>query len=219
MANRLSLVFLTLLTLYCCPETWAANLSGNISDQDGKSLENAVIQLKPLTAIPRAATLNPVYLDQKNREFIPHVLVIERGTPVYFPNSDNIQHHVYSFSAPKRFEIKLYRGTPAQPVVFDQPGVVVLGCNIHDWMLGFVVVSDTPYFAKSDAEGRWSLEIPNGEYRLTLWHEDMQTDIPPETLQIHNNQTLSRSIAVSALGHRDGKPPADRQGQDYNVGF
>ena len=76
------------------------------------------------------------------------------GTSVAFPNSDNIRHHVYSFSLAKRFELRLYQGTQSAPVVFDSPGVVVLGCNIHDWMVGYIYVTDDSRFAVSDEHGR-----------------------------------------------------------------
>ena len=88
-------------------------------------------------------------MDQRGSQFVPHVLPVQAGTSVTFPNSDQIRHQVYSFSASKRFELPLYAGTSASPIRFDQPGIVVLGCNIHDWMIGYVVVLDTPYFGKT----------------------------------------------------------------------
>src|SRR5204863_937520 len=95
---------------------------------------------------------------QKDKTFIPFVTVVQTGTPVQFPNQDPIRHHVYSFSPPKPFEIKLYAGTPVAPIVFDKPGEVVLGCNIHDHMLAYIYVVDTPYFGKTGKDGRARLE-------------------------------------------------------------
>ena len=86
-------------------------------------------------------------VDQINLEFVPHVKPVVVGSPVYFPNKDDVRHHVYSFSPAKRFELPLYSGTPAAPVVFDRPGIVAIGCNIHDWMLGYIYVAETPYLA------------------------------------------------------------------------
>jgi hypothetical protein len=108
-------------------------------------------------------------MDQRNKEFVPHVLAVHSNTNVTFPNSDNIRHQVYSFSPTKRFELKLYEGIPAAQV-FDKPGVVVLGCNIHDWMLGYIYVTDDPWFAVSDAKGQIAFELPAGHYKVTLWH-------------------------------------------------
>jgi hypothetical protein len=92
------------------------------------------------------------------------------GTAVTFPNRDSVRHQVYSFSPAKRFELPLYTGVP-QAVTFDKPGVVILGCNIHDWMIGYVYVSESPYFAKTDAHGKAVLtDLPPRAYVLRVWH-------------------------------------------------
>jgi len=90
---------------------------------------------------------------------------------VDFPNHDSIRHHVYSFSPAKRFELPLYIGQPAAPVQFDTPGVVVLGCNIHDWMIAYVYVADSPYYTRSGEDGMASLgPLPAGRYQVRVWH-------------------------------------------------
>ncbi|MDB5983098.1 MAG: hypothetical protein JWQ69_4113 [Pseudomonas sp.] len=147
----------------------AATLDAEVVDQQGKPLEDAVLTLQgPLgktVAAPKAD------MDQRAHQFAPHVLAVHTGTQIAFPNSDNIRHQVYSFSPAKRFELRLYEGTPSLPVLFDKPGVVVLGCNIHDWMLGYVYVTDDPWFSVSDSEGALKLNaLPAGHYRVTLWH-------------------------------------------------
>jgi hypothetical protein len=94
---------------------------------------------------------------------------------VIFPNHDNVRHHVYSFSPAKRFELPLYAGVPAQPVVFDTPGVVVLGCNIHDWMVGYIYVSESPYFAKTRADGKAVIaDLPPRNYVVRVWHPQLE---------------------------------------------
>jgi hypothetical protein len=116
-------------------------------------------------------------MDQHDKTFVPLVLAVPVGTAVSFPNRDNIRHHVYSFSRAKRFELPLYIGTPAAPVVFDRPGVVVLGCNIHDWMVGYIYVADTPYVAKTAEDGRARLaELPPGTYEVRVWHPRMRIE-------------------------------------------
>jgi plastocyanin len=138
-----------------------------------KPLDGAVVTAespdgKPLLPLP-GSDLTAV-MDQRDRHFVPHVLAVELGTAVSFPNSDNIRHDVYSFSPAKTFELPLYKGTPAKPVLFDKPGVVVLGCNIHDWMLGFIDVVPTPYFAKTDDTGVAPIKnVPPGSYTLRVW--------------------------------------------------
>ncbi|HTT41022.1 MAG TPA: methylamine utilization protein [Burkholderiales bacterium] len=153
----------------------AAKLGALVSGHDGKPLANAVViavpedgQLPPLTKVVEV-------VDQIDKEFVPYVKPIRAGSYVQFPNKDNIRHHVYSFSPAKKFELPLYSGTPSQPVLFDKPGVVKLGCNIHDWMLGYIYVAETPYFGKSAGDGRVQLEnLPPGRYRVRVWHPRMQ---------------------------------------------
>jgi plastocyanin len=119
-------------------------------------------------------------ITQVDREFVPFVTVIQVGTTVAFPNRDPIMHHVYSFSPAKPFEIKLYTGKSPQEVVFDKPGVVVLGCNIHDWMLAYVAVVPTPYFGRTDASGVVVMpELPAGAYDVHAWHPLQRAALPP----------------------------------------
>lgn len=155
----------------------AATLNAQVFDQQGQPLSDAVLTLKgPAGTAPLVLKAD---MDQRNKEFVPHVLAVHTGTQVKFPNSDNIGHQVYSFSPAKRFELRLYEGTPADPLLFDKAGIVVLGCNIHDWMLGYIYVTDEPWFGVSDAKGALKFEqIPAGHYTATVWHPqapDMQT--------------------------------------------
>jgi plastocyanin len=149
----------------------------------GQPVAEAVLTLAPLD---RPAEVRPVdaVMDQVGSEFTPRVLVVPKGSRVSFPNSDLIRHQVYSFSPAKRFELPLYTGTPPDPVVFDRAGVVVLGCNIHDWMRGTIVVVDTPHHALSDAAGRAVLAAPPGRYRLAIWHERLDPAAPAVALDV-----------------------------------
>ncbi|TYC56789.1 methylamine utilization protein [Marinobacter sp. BW6] len=128
---------------------------------------------------------------QKNRAFHPHVLVIPVGSSVDFPNRDNTQHHVYSFSPAKTFNIELYADRPAAPIIFDKPGVVELGCNIHDHMQGFVIVTDTAAAGQTDASGQVTLAIyPKGtegsqdKVALEIWHPRLPDNTRPVTREI-----------------------------------
>ena len=146
----------------------AAPFQAKLQDGQGKPLEGAVITLQGPTdaALPAQTAI----MDQVQKQFQPSVLAVHTSTKVTFPNSDNIRHHVYSFSPAKRFELRLYEGTPTEPITFDKPGVVVLGCNIHDWMVGYIYVTDDPWFAVSDASGAVNLQLPAGHYNVTVWH-------------------------------------------------
>lgn len=188
----------------------------------GQPVDAAVVMLTP---IGRAAAVTPVnaVMDQVGSEFQPRLLVVTKGSRVRFPNSDTIRHQVYSFSAAKRFELPLYSGTPPSPVLFDQAGVVTLGCNIHDWMKGYIVVVDTPHHAVTGADGRVTLDAPDGAYLLTAWHERLPAvDAAPKrpiTLPMAEPATLDLTLAapppprgtdrLRALQDKFRNPPRD----------
>ncbi|HLA33837.1 MAG TPA: methylamine utilization protein [Rhodocyclaceae bacterium] len=154
----------------------AGKITAAVKDQAGRPVEDAVISALPLDARkipPPQKTQDEV--DQIDKDFVPHVKVVYVNTLVHFPNKDNIRHHVYSFSVAKKFELPLYAGTQSAPVLFDKAGVVVLGCNIHDWMLGYVYVTDTPYFGKTKNDGIAGIDnLPAGDYLLRVWQPRME---------------------------------------------
>jgi len=148
-------------------------------------------------------------MDQLDKQFVPAVLAVATGTAVSFPNSDDIRHQVYSFSPAKRFELRLYEGTPSAPVGFDHPGLVVLGCNIHDWMLGYIYVTADPWFGVSDAQGLINLDAPAGQYPATLWHPalvDMQP-MDAGTLLL-GEDPVELKLPVAVIAALQPSPPA-----------
>jgi plastocyanin len=158
----------------------AAALNVTVTDAAGKPLEGAVVLLEPATGKVAVKPMADVEISQSARQFHPRVTLITTGTRTTFPNFDTVRHHVYSFSPTKRFEIKLYVGTPAAPVVFDQPGIAVLGCNIHDQMAAWIVVVDTPWFGRTDDNGRWAgAAAPPGRYTLRTWHAGLPAGAAP----------------------------------------
>jgi plastocyanin len=160
------------LTAIATTHASAATISGQVVDADGKGIPQAVVFVQSPADAAGAGTSPSAEMNQIGRTFVPHVLPVAVGTRVHFPNYDQIHHHVYSFSRVKTFELPLYRGESAKPVLFDKPGVVKLGCNIHDWMSGIILVLPTRYYATTDDEGRYALTgLPPGEYTLTAWHE------------------------------------------------
>lgn len=190
----------------------AASLQGDVVDAKGAALGNAVVTLQGPTA--GAAAPGKAVMDQQDMRFVPSVLAVRTGTAVTFPNRDDIRHQIYSFSPAKRFELRLYQGTPSEPVVFDKPGLVVLGCNIHDWMVGYIYVTDAPWFAVSDAQGHVSFDnLPAGDYQVTLWHSSLP-DMQPkqgEALKVDGNATAARfTLAVEASSEAEppGAPPS-----------
>lgn len=174
----------------------AASVDVAVKDAKGAPVADAVVwavpKVRPATQPPREAAV-----EQRDKQFVPLVTVVQAGTLVQFPNRDVVRHHVYSFSTPKTFEIKLYVGTPVAPVLFDQPGEVVLGCNIHDNMLAYIYVVDTPYFAKTGADGSARLEgLSGGEYEIQLWHHAQGAAQPARALKLRADESASATFAV-----------------------
>lgn len=193
-----------LLFLASCATLQAAALDVTVTSA-GQPVTDAVVTLIPVGKTAQASPIDAV-MDQVNSEFAPRVLVVPRGSRVRFPNSDRIRHQVYSFSPAKRFELPLYTGTPPAPVVFDSAGIVTVGCNIHDWMKGYIVVVDTAHFGKTDALGRVQIAAPPGEYLLTAWHERLPApDAAPKTRWVIGNEALS--AAALELPLADPPPP------------
>ncbi len=149
-----------------------------VRDAAGAAVPNAAVAVELKGQPVRPATGASATMAQRDRQFQPQLLVVQTGTAVNFPNFDTVRHHVYSFSPTKKFELKLYSGTPAEPVVFDKPGVAQLGCNIHDRMSAHIVVVDTPLFGITDAKGEVTLNLPPGEHRLRLWATRMGNAAP-----------------------------------------
>ncbi|MDN3483879.1 methylamine utilization protein [Pseudoalteromonas sp. APC 3224] len=161
-----------------------------VYNNNQKVQENVVVWLAPEQASGVNINKSLFTMTQKNRQFTPHILVVEKNSQVEFPNADSIMHHVYSFSKSKTFELKLYREQPQDPITFEQTGVVELGCNIHDWMLGYIVVVDSPYYAITNEQGIASFDIPNGSYKLNVWHEGFRdiSNIESQEVVITNNK-------------------------------
>ena len=172
-----------LFGVLCAPAALAGMVTVNVTTPSGAAAADAVIVLDPLDATPPMHRETAI-IDQINKRFAPRVSVVRTGTTITFPNSDRIRHQVYSFSPAKTFSLKLYAGSPNTPVIFDHPGLVVLGCNIHDSMLAFVAVVDSPFFAKTADAGTVSLSLPAGRYRLLAWHPNAVAAVPPREITV-----------------------------------
>jgi len=157
--------------LACATSAQAGPLSVTAFQRDGKALTGAVVTVEAESPSVPAPQAIHATMDQVDLSFVPDVLVVPVNSTVQFPNSDAISHQVYSFSSARRFQLPLYRGKPYPPVSFDQAGIVTLGCNIHDNMLAYIVVTKANYFGRTDANGKWTLpNLPAGKFRLRLWH-------------------------------------------------
>lgn len=156
----------------------AATVNVQVNDRVGHPIPNTVVYAESVAEIPSSTkTLAPLQVEQKEKKFFPLVSVIKTGTSVSFPNNDTVRHHVYSFSPAKNFELKLYAGVPSAPIVFDKAGTVVLGCNIHDKMVAYIHVVNTPYFSKTNEQGEAKLDgLAPGKYILKAWHFNLPTN-------------------------------------------
>lgn len=169
----------------------AAEVTVDVRSSDGRPLADAVVFLESPAARAAVRPAGGIEIEQAERRFTQRVTVVPLGSEVQFPNRDKVRHHVYSFSAAKTFELKLYIGTPANPVLFDRPGIAVLGCNIHDTMIAWVVVVETPHHGRTAAPGQVRLaEVPPGSYRLRTWHPALPPGAP----------ALDQALVVPANG-------------------
>ena len=187
----------------------AANFDAFVATVGGVPAENVAVVLEPVTTAKLKRSAN-VTIAQVDREFTPFVTIVQTGTAIDFPNRDPIKHHLYSFSPAKPFEIKLYAGQPSTPIVFDKPGAVALGCNVHDWMEAYVLVVDSPYFGKTDSKGQARIaNIPPGNYRLKIWHPRQKTQVPVRDMSI--NAASAKLELIIDLAPRIVKtiPPLD----------
>ena len=150
----------------------AAPLTVRVLDSAGRPVRDAVVTLYPSGGAARVPRSGGHYVvSQKDIQFHPFLTIVPVGADVSFPNLDNTKHHVYSFSPAKRFELKLFAKDQSRTVHFDKPGVVALGCNIHDQMSAFIVITDSAWTARTNGQGMASFgDAPSASGRLTVWH-------------------------------------------------
>lgn len=193
----ISVLFLGLAS----PLLWAGNLEVVVRDAAERPLNNAIVFLESSAAKAAVKPVTGVEVAQSVRQFAPTVTVVSTGSLVLFPNRDTVRHHVYSFSPAKTFELKLYTGTPSNPVLFDKPGVVVLGCNIHDNMAAWVLVVDTPYYGKTNSSGSLALgNIPAGNYRLRTWHAGLPVGaVPQDQPLVVTSADMSAAVSLKGV--------------------
>ena len=209
--NKISrIVFTTFIVLFC-QLVAAQTRVVKVLDSNGRALSDVVISV-PSDTLP-VISQKPAVMDQINKQFVPNVLPLQKGARVDFPNSDNMRHHVYSFSQAKTFEIKLYSGNVSEPVLFNKEGVVVLGCNIHDQMIGYIYVYDKAIVALTNEQGEATLPLSAKE--VTLWHPFLSVDPGyREPVTLSESDGLSpETITVKLNAVPEPAPPAKVFGQ------
>ena len=164
-------IFLVAAGLVLAAPLGAAPLTVRVVDPSGRPVRDAVVTLYPSGNAARPPRAGGRYVvSQQNMQFHPFLTIVPVGADVSFPNLDNTKHHVYSFSPAKRFELKLFAKDQSRTVHFDKPGAVALGCNIHDQMSAFIIVTDSAWTARTNAQGMVAFnDAPNAPGRLTVW--------------------------------------------------
>ena len=181
----------------------ASTVTVQVSDAAGQPVADAVVYAEAAGGQILPKSNRAAEIEQKARKFAPLITVVQAGSEISFPNNDTVRHHVYSFSAAKIFELKLYSGTPGSPIVFDKPGTVVVGCNIHDQMVAYIQVVNTPYFARTDASGKAKIDaVAAGKYTLKYWH--YKTPAPTQTQE----QPLIVTAADASVAFKLNPKPA-----------
>lgn len=190
------LLFLT-LSCYLSVSVSARELTVVVYDQANQPLADAVIEIasQSSTAVQQSK-IN--HVAQESLVFVPFVTAVQQGSLIDFPNRDKTRHHVYSFSSAKTFEIQLYSGIPADPVQFNEPGIVILGCNIHDYMLAYIYVGESPLLLVTDSEGKARFNAaPDDELRIKLWHPWQLDTVAEQRLVTPGSGTLTLTLPVS----------------------
>jgi plastocyanin len=209
------------LTLACAfalaPRAFAdGSVQVSVKDNKGAPVADAVVSLLPLDTKPALHPPEaPLVIAQRDQEFDPYVTALVVGSRVSFPNQDAIRHQVYSISKPKKFEIPLYGPGAGETLTFDQPGVVSLGCNIHDWMSAHIVVLETPFFLKTPAAGVATLSaLPPGRYRLDIWHPRLVNETKREVVIAPAN-SATQTISITLKPDRRLRRAPDGAGGGY----
>lgn len=215
------------LSVSSSAEFWAGStiVKGRIelanSRLKSRDASGVVVWLKPTDgSTPRSGSKQRKVINQRDKRFLPHIVAIEAGSEVDFPNDDPFFHNVFSIYNGKRFDLGLYASGETRPVNFNRPGISYIFCNIHPKMSAVVVTLDTPYFAVSDKAGGFTINnVPEGEYRLSVWHERAK----PETLsalsrsvQVGTSELDLGAVKVSEEGYVP-RPHPNKHGQEYDA--
>ena len=207
-----------LLLLMVSGITMADSVSVTVKSNKGNPVFQAIAYVEPLEPTEFPAPQAVSVMDQINSQFVPHILAVQKGSQVSFPNSDSIKHHVYSFSTAKTFELQLYKGIKTEPLGFTKSGEVELGCNVHDWMLGYIFVVNTPYFAKTDQTGAATIDVPPGNYKVSIWHPRIQDDKAHLTqpLNVPGGQTVAFQLQQDLLSDLTAFESEEEEFSDYD---
>lgn len=217
---------LLILLLGVAPRAAARQVTGSVvlvsseaAPAKKPSHAGAVVWLEPIGSIirPAASPAKPAAMNQRNKTFVPHIIAIDVGTAVDFPNNDAIMHNVFSNYDGQVFDLHLYSPQTARRVVFRRPGIVRVFCNIHEAMNAVVAVLPTPYFTLTDASGRFEIQTPAGDYRVQYWHERAQPDMLARLARqvTVGDAAVSLPEAQITMSSQPLPPHKDKYGREY----
>ena len=196
----------------------AGELAVSVTDRLGHGVSDVVVTVIPSETRGSKQAQTSAVMDQRALAFAPNVLVVATGTSVEFPNSDSVSHQVYSFSPAKKFQLPLYKGVRHPPVTFDREGLVVLGCNIHDAMVGYIYVTDAPFFGKTDAAGTLRLQnLKGGDYRIRLWSPFVadNSEALNRTVHVDEHEVTSSRVQLTRELRDQPEPRPRRKDWEY----
>lgn len=181
-------------------EAHAAPVTVEITDTSGRPAANAVVALTSASTAEPSRLPAEAVIDQRKETFLPLVTVLRKGGRVVFTNNDTTMHQVYSFSPIKQFAFEIDEGRKSEPVVFYKAGIAAIGCNIHDHMIAYVYVADTPWVAITDSQGDAQIEAPPGNYRVEVWHPQLAPGraLPSGTLAVKGPTKFALSLPLLA---------------------
>lgn len=194
----------------------AGSVEFRFTDRDDAPVGDVVVSLHPLDAsVPASPADVEFELMQEGQEFIPYVSAVRVGTRLVLPNADTVEHHVYSQSDAASFNFPLYEPGTAESVLLEEPGVVTVGCNIHDWMIAHVVVVDTPWFSTSGAGGTVELDgLPAGRYRAEIWNPRLRRAMEQEVV-VAEEGPIVESLSLTLRPDRRIRRPANFDPSNY----
>lgn len=202
--------FISLILILVASPASAGTLTVEVRTAGGAPVANAVVMLYPGGRPASIGGARRTYqVEQRSLQFSPFVLVVPVGSSVSFPNFDRVRHHVYSFSPVRRFQLGLFAGAQSRSILFDRPGFVPLGCNIHDGMIAFVAVADTALAAKTNAAGRVAFaNVPAGETLVRVWHPYLRA--PGSQIEFRKAVPRAGQVVHRADVRLRPPPPAGR---------
>lgn len=189
MNNKNITLFLLLLSILLTSKAYSFDGCNNIAadqscvkimvnSKSGQALAGMVVYLKPLGGQQLTPSTKEIVIGQLGKSFMPYVSVSQANSKVSFVNQDDITHHIYSAGSDNKFSFKIRAGQTNASILFNHESEVAMGCNIHDWMSGYLLVVNTPYFGKTDQQGQISFTVEKQEkYNIVVWHPQMQSEM------------------------------------------